>query len=94
MRYLITGGAGFIGGHLTEALLAAGESVTVVDNYSTGSPANLSAVSGHPRCGLSRRTWSRNRRCSTDWSAMRRWFFTSPPRSVSNWWSGIRCGPF
>lgn len=48
MRYLITGGAGFIGGHLTEALLAAGESVTVVDNYSTGSPANLSAVSGHP----------------------------------------------
>ena len=47
MRFLITGGAGFIGGHLTEALLAAGHDVTVIDNYSTGSPENLAGVAGH-----------------------------------------------
>jgi len=49
MRFLITGGAGFIGGHLTEALLAAGHDVTVIDNYSTGSPENLAGVAGHSR---------------------------------------------
>lgn len=48
MRYLITGGAGFIGGHLTESLLADGHQVTVVDNLSTGSLDNLAAVSGSP----------------------------------------------
>lgn len=47
MRFLITGGAGFIGGHLTETLLAAGHDVTVIDNYSTGSPENLAGVAGH-----------------------------------------------
>jgi len=44
MNVLITGGAGFIGSHLTEALLAGGHSVTVVDDLSTGSLDNLSAV--------------------------------------------------
>jgi UDP-glucose 4-epimerase len=38
---LVTGGAGFIGSHLTEALLARGDTVTVVDNLSTGRRANL-----------------------------------------------------
>jgi len=41
MRALITGGAGFIGSHLAERLLDDGEGVTVVDNLSTGSPANI-----------------------------------------------------
>ncbi|MFP6574120.1 MAG: SDR family NAD(P)-dependent oxidoreductase [Pirellulaceae bacterium] len=41
-RILITGGAGFIGSHLTETLLARGHQVTVVDDESTGSAANLS----------------------------------------------------
>lgn len=36
MKYLITGGAGFIGSHLSDALVARGDSVTVVDNLSTG----------------------------------------------------------
>lgn len=41
MRVLITGGAGFIGSHLSEALLAAGDSVTAVDDLSTGSIENI-----------------------------------------------------
>ena len=48
MRFLITGGAGFIGGHLTEALLAAGHEVTVLDNFSTGSRRNLEKAALHP----------------------------------------------
>jgi UDP-glucose 4-epimerase len=47
-RYLVTGGAGFIGSHLTEALLARGERVVVVDELSTGSLDNLERVIGHP----------------------------------------------
>jgi UDP-glucose 4-epimerase len=44
MVYLVTGGAGFIGSHLVEALVEAGESVRVLDNLSTGRLANLHAV--------------------------------------------------
>jgi len=43
---VVTGGAGFIGSHLVDALLAENISVRVVDNYSTGRPENLSHVSG------------------------------------------------
>jgi nucleoside-diphosphate-sugar epimerase len=46
--YLITGGAGFIGSHLADALLARGDRVIVVDNLSTGRLRNLDAVSGNP----------------------------------------------
>ena len=44
MKYLITGGSGFIGSHLTERLLGQGHSVTIIDNLSTGSEENLSKV--------------------------------------------------
>lgn len=49
MHVLITGGAGFIGSHLTEKLLAAGHSVTVVDNLSTGRRGNVDLFRAHPR---------------------------------------------
>ncbi len=45
---LITGGAGFVGSHLAEALLADGCTVTVVDNLATGRQSNLSHVLHHP----------------------------------------------
>jgi UDP-glucose 4-epimerase len=49
VRALVTGGAGFIGSHLTEALLAGGHEVLVLDDLSTGRAENLETVSGHPR---------------------------------------------
>jgi len=47
MNILITGGAGFIGSHLAEAMLKAGHDVCVVDDLSTGSLENISHLSGH-----------------------------------------------
>jgi len=41
MKYLITGGAGFIGSHLSEQLLATGHTITCVDNFLTGSRKNI-----------------------------------------------------
>lgn len=49
MRFLITGGAGFIGSHLSEALLARGEEVFVLDNLSTGSVENIRHLKSHGR---------------------------------------------
>jgi dTDP-glucose 4,6-dehydratase len=49
MRVLITGAAGFLGSHLTDAMLADGNSVLGVDNLSTGSLANLAHLKHEPR---------------------------------------------
>jgi UDP-glucose 4-epimerase len=46
---LVTGGAGFIGSHLSERLLELGHEVTVLDDLSTGRAENLAAVADHPR---------------------------------------------
>jgi len=46
MHALITGGAGFVGSHLAEALLGAGHAVTVIDNLSTGSMENIRHLKG------------------------------------------------
>ena len=47
MRVMVTGGAGFIGSHVVDALLARGDEVHVVDNLATGSRDNLASP---PNC--------------------------------------------
>lgn len=47
MRYLVTGGAGFIGSNLVSTLLDHGDSVCVLDDFSTGKRENLAFVAGH-----------------------------------------------
>jgi UDP-glucose 4-epimerase len=49
MKTLITGGAGFVGSHLAEALLARGDEVYVLDNLSTGSIENIEHLKGQAR---------------------------------------------
>jgi dTDP-glucose 4,6-dehydratase len=48
-RVVVTGGAGFLGSHLTDALLARGDEVVAIDNLVTGSPRNIEHLFGHPR---------------------------------------------
>ena len=52
MRILITGGAGFVGSHLCDRLLADGHHVIAMDNLITGSRANVAHLSAHPKFEL------------------------------------------
>lgn len=52
MRVLVTGGAGFIGSHLCDALLGEGHHVVCVDNFITGSPLNVAHLNNEPRFEL------------------------------------------
>ena len=49
MKVLVTGGAGFIGSHLCEALLAQGETVISLDDLSTGNLSNLDSIKQNPK---------------------------------------------
>lgn len=51
-RILVTGGAGFVGSHLVDRLMRDGHRVTVVDNFFTGSKANIDQWFGHPNFEL------------------------------------------
>jgi dTDP-glucose 4,6-dehydratase len=53
-RVVVTGGAGFLGSHLCERLLATGASVVCLDNFLTGTPANLAHLQEHPRLRILR----------------------------------------
>src|SRR5436190_22820278 len=48
-RYLITGGAGFIGSHLCESFLKKGHEVICMDNFSTGARENIASFARNPR---------------------------------------------
>jgi dTDP-glucose 4,6-dehydratase len=52
MRTLITGGAGFIGSHLTERFLAEGHEVICVDNFITGRPVNIEHLRSNPKFSI------------------------------------------
>ena len=48
IRNLITGGAGFVGSHLVDRLMEAGDEVICLDNYFTGNKANIARWIAHP----------------------------------------------
>ena len=53
-KILVTGGAGFLGSHLSERLLAAGHDVLCVDNFFTGAKGNVTHLMQHPNFELMR----------------------------------------
>src|SRR5947208_10956411 len=53
-RSVVTGGAGFLGSHLCERLLSEGHGVVAIDNFLTGTPANVKAFKTHPKFTLVR----------------------------------------
>jgi UDP-glucose 4-epimerase len=81
VRYLITGGAGFIGSHLAERLLDRGDEVLILDNLSTGGMENIRHLKVHDRMhyfldGLE------NGPCSRSWWTKPTWSFIWLRRSA------------
>jgi UDP-glucuronate decarboxylase len=66
-RILITGGAGFIGSHLSERLLDNGHEVLCLDNYFTGTKRNISHLTGHPRFEIIRHDVTLPMLLEVDW---------------------------
>ncbi|MFE9450439.1 UDP-glucuronic acid decarboxylase family protein [Streptomyces sp. NPDC006739] len=60
MRVAVTGGGGFLGSHLCEALLRRGDEVVCLDDFSTGDPANITPFLGNPAFTLVRTDVSRS----------------------------------
>lgn len=95
MRSLITGGAGFVGGHLAEYLLGLGREVVVLDDLSTGRTENLAAVRENPRLRFVHGTVRDPGRSPGARTVSTR-STTWPPRSASSpSWTGrwTDCGP-
>jgi nucleoside-diphosphate-sugar epimerase len=69
VRYLITGGAGFIGSHLAERLLDRGDHVVLLDNLSTGSMENIRHLKSKERMST---IWTQSK--TAGW--LRNWWMT------------------
>lgn len=65
-RILVTGGAGFLGANLCRELLQRGDSVTCLDNFSTGSRANIASFFDHPNFSLLHQDVSEPAGCAVD----------------------------
>ena len=77
-RNLITGGAGFLGSHLTDRLMEAGEEVICVDNYFTGRKSNVSKWQGNPNFELIRHDVTESIRIEVD----RIWHLACPASPI------------
>jgi UDP-glucuronate decarboxylase len=78
LRNLITGGAGFLGSHLVDRLMRAGEEVICLDNYFTGRKVNIAQWIGHPRFELIRHDVTESIRLEVD----RIWHLACPASPV------------
>ena len=58
MRYVVTGGAGFIGSHISKYLVNHGHNVSIIDNLYTGKKKNLESIKDKIDPKLTRRIWS------------------------------------
>jgi nucleoside-diphosphate-sugar epimerase len=52
VRILVTGGAGFLGSHICDRLLAEGDEMICLDNRITGTTENIAHLAGHPRLSI------------------------------------------